>query len=384
MISKSFKYGSGSFNACIGYLLNDERVNKGESVLIHGDDIDTLKLAVETNPRKQKFQSMVWSFSKEETEMLKKDPEKLMKIIKDIEKYSFRAGNQISRNDIAQSWILHQDKGRYELHCVFAKQFLSTGKKFDPINYGFGKTKYRTAEYVKHRNVNEYIINKYDLEKPNEVKHKIMGKIDKFDNHNPVDLELKKIVNIVNKSKTISNRSDVINFLKKQNIKILKEYPNGLKIDYKGHSRFLKNGPFGKDFNLLKDLKENRGNKNIKMDECLGIVNKINNDEYSKYLKQIEKKKSITIKKVDFNISDKMIQKHINDLKHTNINIPKTPYRGAVIGGGSGDSPSMYMLVWDESAKEYITVTNPAYEEWLKRKMQESKVKIDTFDLNMK
>ena len=375
MIAKSFMYGKNNFSKCKEYLLDQKRIQTGTAKHIAGDSLDFVEKIANISKYKDKYSSMVFSFDVEETRALKMNKFEIQQIIKDLEQHIFCAGGAIPREDIAMSWILHTDKKRsgeekWDLHCTFAKQFLSTGKYYNPINYGSGNYKYKTPSFLKFKQVTKYVNTKYYLNNPNNKKNKIETIIDKYNPKNKIDKDLYKIVSEINKHpENYQSRKDTIKFLKANNIEILKQYKNGLRIKFENHIRYIKNGAVGQDClnSVLKltDKEKNPNlNRNEEMEKCMKIIDGINKDDAERYKNMINKNNKININEninTDKNKGMEIYKSIINKIR-------QKPYNyGLSVGGGgfsSGDAPAEFIKVWNPDTQSYVLQTNPAWLKW--------------------
>jgi len=149
MIAKTFKGGKTSTGAraTIEYLLND-RVSQGTSKLLFGDTDITLKLISQAE-KKQKWS---WSSGVLSFEELIKDRDTLDNIINDFEK-TFFAGLEKEQYNIL--WVLHEDKGRTELHYIAPRIELRTGLSYNPY--------FVKRDFIKKDLFQEYINLKYNF-----------------------------------------------------------------------------------------------------------------------------------------------------------------------------------------------------------------------------
>ena len=149
MIAKTFKGGKTSTGAraTIEYLLND-RVSQGTSKLLFGDTDITLKLISQAE-KKQKWS---WSSGVLSFEELIKDRDTLDNIINDFEK-TFFAGLEKEQYNIL--WVLHEDKGRTELHYIAPRIELTTGLSYNPY--------FVKRDFTKKDLFQEYINLKYNF-----------------------------------------------------------------------------------------------------------------------------------------------------------------------------------------------------------------------------
>lgn len=118
MIHKVLNHGSGPTNPFI-YLLNGKNRMIPPRLLLGSPEL-TWNL-IQHSEFKQKYTSLVLSFE----EKIKN--ESILAIIRDYEDMSFSG---IDTEDIARSWILHEDKGRTELHCIIANTVLGSGHRW--------------------------------------------------------------------------------------------------------------------------------------------------------------------------------------------------------------------------------------------------------------
>ena len=126
MIVKTFKGGRtfGGAKATIQYLLN-ERTKEGTARLIKGDtDLTESLIKVASRKQKWSWSSGVLSFSE-----LIENKEEISEIIEEFEKTFFCGMKQENYNTL---WVLHEDKGRTELHYICPRMELETGLSYNP------------------------------------------------------------------------------------------------------------------------------------------------------------------------------------------------------------------------------------------------------------
>jgi 5S rRNA maturation endonuclease (ribonuclease M5) len=150
MIAKTFKGGrtAGGARATLAYLLNERRVGEGTAKVLRGDSELTQAIITQT-AKKQKWS---WSSGVLSFEELIEDREKLEEIMDDFER-TFFAGLEKDQYNIL--WVLHEDKGRTELHYVSPRAELSTGLSYNPY--------FVKRDFAKKDLFQEYINLKYDL-----------------------------------------------------------------------------------------------------------------------------------------------------------------------------------------------------------------------------
>ena len=126
MLAKTFKGGRTlkGARATIRYLLN-ERVSDGLAKTLAGNPKITLSL-IKQAEKKQKWS---WSSGVLSFEEFIQDRAMLEDIINDFET-TFFAG--LDKDQFNILWVLHEDKGRTELHYIAPRMELSTGLSFNP------------------------------------------------------------------------------------------------------------------------------------------------------------------------------------------------------------------------------------------------------------
>jgi len=156
MIVKTFKGGRTSKGASstIAYLLN-ERVAEGTAKVLWGDSKLTQKI-INIAEKKQK-----WSWSSGVLSFTEKiEDRKILEDIKNEFEKTFFAGLEENQYNIL--WVLHEDKGRTELHYITPRLELTTGLSYNPY--------FVTRDFAKKDLFQEYINLKYNLNSPKDNK----------------------------------------------------------------------------------------------------------------------------------------------------------------------------------------------------------------------
>jgi len=151
MINNTFRGGltSRGASATIDYLLN-QRVEENQAYILDGN-VQLLKQVISDSKNKNKWSSGVLSFS----ELLSRE---ILEQIKEEWKTAFLCG--MKDEQTAGLFVVHIDKGRSEIHYIFAKTELSTGKSFNPY--------FVLRDKKKKTLFQEYINIKYNLTDPND------------------------------------------------------------------------------------------------------------------------------------------------------------------------------------------------------------------------
>ncbi len=128
MITKIFDSGTSNGQAPVNYLLGDidhtGQIRSVKPELVLGNPNTTIDL-INSIDRKFKYTSGVLSFRYEEKPTQKQQ----LEIINDFRK-SFMPGLNAKEN-FNDLWVLHKDKGFYELHFLVVREELSSNKSFN-------------------------------------------------------------------------------------------------------------------------------------------------------------------------------------------------------------------------------------------------------------
>jgi len=237
MIAKTFKGGrtGKGAKATLDYLLN-ERVDEGTAKLLRGDRYITQEL-INYASKKQKWS---WSSGVLSFEEHIKDRKIIESIMNDFE-YTFFAG--IEQDNYNILWVLHEDKGRTELHYVAPRIELSTGLSFN--------TYFVKRDFAKKDLFQEYINLKYDLSSFKDSR-KVMpqppkwrNKAKKEDIRKRFDDALMPLV----KDEIITSREEVIYQLQEWGYDLNREGKSYISvIDEQGKTHRLKGVIYAEDF----------------------------------------------------------------------------------------------------------------------------------------
>jgi len=306
MIAKTFKGGRTSQGArkTIDYLLND-RVQKGSARLFKGDKVLTQKI-INLASKKQKWS---WSSGVLSFEESIKDDKKLDSIIKDFETTFFCGMNKNQYNIL---WVLHEDKGRTELHYIAPRLELSTGLSFNPYFVG--------RDFAKKDLFQDYINLKHNLSSHKDNLQLTTSKktnwkdlYSKKDIRSSIDNELLELI----KNGFISSRDEVIEQIKEWGFGINRQGKDYITIvDNNNKKHRLKGGIYGRDFQNWTELEEkfrekrttsSNGNerefKKVResLSEIIGKQSEFNRGKYSKSKRNIfQKDERIEYEKTEY------------------------------------------------------------------------------------
>jgi hypothetical protein len=130
MFSKVFARGSGKAGG-VDYLTSEKDAERKEREIqaeILRGDAETTKRIISRLNFAQKYKSGVLSFTETVKEIGREKLDEIMDSFEDMVKAGFE--DDPGRIDVL--WVLHQDKGRAELHWVIPNVDLETGKRFQP------------------------------------------------------------------------------------------------------------------------------------------------------------------------------------------------------------------------------------------------------------
>lgn len=236
MIVKFFKTGKNGIKSAIKYLLKNPN-----SEILEGDQKITEQIANSLN-YKYKYTSGVLSFKENEKELQKKD---IDEIIKEFKKVIFN-NNEDDHNIFL---VKHNDKNRLEIHFLIPNINLKTMKQFTPFFY-----KKDLKKFIEFRN---FINEKYNLYSPNSHKKLINNKSKYKNNHTINKTTINKKIFELLKQKKLKNRTDIINYFKKNNFQISRIGTNYISVKHPKLKKAirLKGWIYSEDFTSLKDLK---------------------------------------------------------------------------------------------------------------------------------
>ncbi len=208
MLNKTFSGGltyQGAVNTFI-YLLN-ERVSLGTARLLDGDvEITKELIQLACSKFKSGWSSGVLSFE----ETISEDT--MMEIIAEHKRMTFCG---MSEDQYNGAYILHTDKNRTEIHYIFPKIELTTGKMLNPY--------YVKRDFIKKDLFQDYINAKYDLSSPKQENSRELVKTNKKNwatKKSTIQKEIDEaILDLVNAG-VVQSRDDIIDFLRENGFEI--------------------------------------------------------------------------------------------------------------------------------------------------------------------
>lgn len=232
MITKIFDSGTSNGQAPVNYLLGDTdhtgQIRSVKPELVLGNPNTTIDL-INSIDRKFKYTSGVLSFRYEE----KPTPKQQLEIINDFRK-SFLPGLNPKEN-FNDLWVLHKDKGHYELHFLVVREELSSNKSFNIAPPGNRKDEHFKAwsNSINQKNGWFQVI-------PDPLKVALSGFETKAPNGSD-DKKIKsylseKIRNQILKGK-LENRDHLINFLKEHKCEITRVGSDYISVVVPGANR---------------------------------------------------------------------------------------------------------------------------------------------------
>lgn len=320
MLVKFFQYGavkkgqkghSGGGGAVKNYLLG-KNFDKGEiregATLFRGDPNETTSI-INGIERQSYYKSLVLSFTESDSKKL--DDNKLNEIIDDFNATMFPTFNE---SQYSGYWVKHMDKGRIELHGVYAEEELTSG---------YGLNVYvATVDKPLVDSWKDLINDKYDLDDPNAPMHKRARAITKgFElkkGYEPkktkiADEELKnqiekELLEYVNNHPEITNRDGIISAFEELDYKVERTGKNYISIEHPNK----KDNPELKNLRFKSDIYSQDFNRSM--------LSKNKSYEQREY----ERKRPERIAKAK-NIYDSSLQKRIERMTHRYRNIERKP-----------------------------------------------------------
>jgi hypothetical protein len=208
MIDKKLKGGltyKGAIKT-VEYLLND-RVEKGTAKVIDGNVKLTLLIIQMVSKRHSRcWSSGVLSFEETISEDVAKE------IIEEHKRVTYCGMKPSQYNSL---YVLHTDKGRSELHYIFPRIELSTGKVFNPY--------YVKRDFIKKDLFQDYINAKYGLSSPKQSQSRELVTKNKkkwANKKSTIQKEIDEAVSNLVNSGVIQSRDDIINFLRENDFEI--------------------------------------------------------------------------------------------------------------------------------------------------------------------
>ena len=320
MLVKFFQYGavkkgqkghSGGGGAVKNYLLGkdyDKGVIRDGATLFRGDPNETTSI-INGIERQSYYKSLVLSFTESDSKKL--DDNKLNEIIDDFNATMFPTFNE---SQYSGYWVKHMDKGRIELHGVYAEEELTSG---------YGLNVYvATVDKPLVDSWKDLINDKYDLDDPNAPMHKRARAITKgFElkkGYEPkktkiADEELKnqiekELLEYVNNHPEITNRDGIISAFEELDYKVERQGKNYISIEHPEK----KNNPDLKNLRFKSDIYSQDFNRSM--------LSKNKSYEQREY----ERKRPERIAKAK-NIYDSSLQKRIERMTHRYRNIERKP-----------------------------------------------------------
>ena len=320
MLVKFFQYGavkkgqkghSGGGGAVKNYLLGkdyDKGVIRDGATLFRGDPNETTSI-INGIERQSYYKSLVLSFTESDSKKL--DDNKLNEIIDDFNATMFPTFNE---SQYSGYWVKHMDKGRIELHGVYAEEELTSG---------YGLNVYvATVDKPLVDSWKDLINDKYDLDDPNAPMHKRARAITKgFElkkGYEPkktkiADEELKnqiekELLEYVNNHPEITNRDGIISAFEELDYKVERTGKNYISIEHPNK----KDNPELKNLRFKSDIYSQDFNRSM--------LSKNKSYEQREY----ERKRPERIAKAQ-KIYDSSLQKRIERMTHRYRNIERKP-----------------------------------------------------------
>jgi len=208
---------------------------------------------------------------------------------------------QLSKEEYNILWVEHTDKGRLELNFVIPKTNLKNGKSIQPYYY--------VRDLKKVDNWQNYINKQFVLDDPKAPKKEQSFSISY---KNPFYKDLKKLNESLYrlvKDKKITNRKELIEYLKSKNIEITRESKSFISIKLEGMKKAVrfKGGIYKESFvslDALEKIKKQGNIRTIEKDESLYKF-------IEQSLKQIEKEERALEKREEK--QKKFIQKQLEE-----------------------------------------------------------------------
>jgi len=208
MIDKKLKGGLTYKGAVetVKYLLN-ERVSEGTAKVIDGNKDLTLQLInLVSKKNKRSWSSGVLSFEETISEAVAKE------IIGEHKRVTFCGMDEDQFNGL---YVLHTDKERSELHYIFPRIELSTGKAYNPY--------YVKRDFKKKDLFQDYINTKYNLSSPKQSQSRELVTKNKkkwASSKSTIQKEIDEAVSNLVNGGTAKSRDDIIDFLRENGFEI--------------------------------------------------------------------------------------------------------------------------------------------------------------------
>lgn len=257
-----------------------------------------------SNSRKVKAYSVLVSFAEDKNTLLKKLEERgftLEDLIEDIKKFLFAGYKE---EEVAYSFIAHEDTDNFHLHIHIANNFAGTGKT---LKFWFSKKDLETFR--------KYIDLKYglispDFDRKETISQKVSSKKWKSPKHRNREIlkeELHEFILEGIQAGLIEDRESLIKFLEKNGIKVNRKGKNYISVEIEGIKIRLKGGIYDEDFRVSKLIKETeRGIREAKEREYREIQERI---------RQYYERKNREIAKRYGNIRKQLSEKFSKSLK---------------------------------------------------------------------
>jgi hypothetical protein len=198
--------------SAIEYLLND-RVKKGTARILEGNP-ELTKSIISDIRNEQKATVGCLSFTEKDL-----DEKSKYEIMESFENMLFPG---IAKNDYNILWVEHTDKDILELNFVIPKIHLPSQKALQP--YYFKQDQKRKDLWQQKINHTYNLSNPLDIQRERAVN--ITTKDFKFKDYQELDNTIQELVN----NKILTNRDDVINYLKDNNINITRTSKDSISV----------------------------------------------------------------------------------------------------------------------------------------------------------
>lgn len=245
MIVSFFSRGSGGGRGPVEYLLGKD-FDRELAELLRGDALETIAL-IDSSPYVKKYTSGCLSF--EEADLT---PEKKRELMDSFEEALFPGMDKSQYNVL---WVEHRDKGRLELNFVIPNLELTTGRRLQPYFYKADEKRVDAWKTIQN------IENGFSDPDDPARRQALTPAKDLPASSKAIADDIHAGIEAMIGSGQIENRADIVAALENAGLTVARQTKTSISIENPeegGRNIRLKGGVYGQDFDISKELPEER------------------------------------------------------------------------------------------------------------------------------
>lgn len=257
MIVSFFSRGTGGGRGPVEYLLGKDH-DRELAELLRGDALETIAL-IDSSPYAKKYTSGCLSF--EEADLT---PELKRQLMDGFEETLFPG---MDKNQYNILWVEHRDKGRLELNFVIPNLELTTGRRLQP--YFYKADQKRVDAWKTIQNIEQGFSDPDDPAR----RQALTPAKDLPASSKAIADDIHAGIEAMIGSGQIENRADIVAELEAAGFKIARQTKTFISIENPeegGRNIRLKGGVYGQDFDISRDLPEERERRGAAHQQRLG------------------------------------------------------------------------------------------------------------------